>query len=147
MPGDSDITTAGQVAELLQQVDSDSELMVCVDIGKHVHYTIDSAALVTEAGSETVSLAVGKLIERERAHQPLPPNPAEIQAQKHLERVAMNLLMYNTTIAARLAQGHGIDKETVAQVLEELAHAVRTGESAERMDALDDDHTLQELVN
>jgi 3-deoxy-D-arabino-heptulosonate 7-phosphate (DAHP) synthase class II len=70
----------------------------------------------------------------------------EIRSQKEIERTAMNLLMYNTTIAARLAQGHGIDKETVAMVLEDLAHAVRTGDCAERMHALSDDHTLIELV-
>ena len=73
-------------------------------------------------------------------------NEAERAGQKDLERVAMNIFLYNTSMAARLAQGHGIDRELVAQCLEDLAAAVRTGDCAESLYALDDGHTLEQLV-
>lgn len=70
-----------------------------------------------------------------------------IQAwERQLEELAMHLFNYNTTLAARLALGHGIDKETVAESLRSLAYAIETGDVAESMYAVDDGHTLDQLL-
>jgi hypothetical protein len=59
---------------------------------------------------------------------------------------ALNHFEYCVTLDARLALGHGIDRETVAAILHSLAEAIRTQDCAENMDAVDDGSTLEQLI-
>jgi hypothetical protein len=58
---------------------------------------------------------------------------------------ALNLFEFNTTLSARVAIGHGIDRETVASVLRTLADAILTQDCAESMSPVSDGNTLEEM--
>lgn len=58
---------------------------------------------------------------------------------------ALNLFEYNSTLAAKIALGHGVDRETVAMVLRSLADAIETQDCAENMSPIDDQNTFEEL--
>jgi hypothetical protein len=67
------------------------------------------------------------------------------QWKREHDSFALNLFEYNTTLAARVALGHGIDRETVAAVLHSLAEAIRTQDCAESMSPVSDGNTLEEM--
>jgi hypothetical protein len=58
--------------------------------------------------------------------------------------LAMDMFSYNTTVAAKMALGEGIDRETVAALLHSLAEAIRTQDCAEDMSPIYD-RTLSQL--
>jgi hypothetical protein len=72
---------------------------------------------------------------------------ARLAAQWKRERdcFAMNLFEYNSTLSARVALGHGLDRETVAAVLHTLADAILTQDCAESMSPIPDGNTLEEM--
>jgi hypothetical protein len=60
---------------------------------------------------------------------------------------AWNLFEYNTTLAAKLAVGHGFDRERVAMSLHSLADAIANPTSvAEDMSPVHDANTLLHLL-
>jgi hypothetical protein len=60
---------------------------------------------------------------------------------------AWNLFEYNTTLSAKLAVGHGFDRERVAMSLHSLADAIANPTSvAEDMSPVDDHNTLLHLL-
>jgi hypothetical protein len=61
------------------------------------------------------------------------------------EGFAQDLFSYNISLAARMALGHGISNETVAELLEGMAAAVRTGDCAEDTSPISDGHNLEQL--
>jgi hypothetical protein len=58
---------------------------------------------------------------------------------------ALGLLEFNSTLAARIALGHGIDRETVGACLRDLAYAIETQDVAEDMSPVGDGNILAEL--
>jgi hypothetical protein len=66
----------------------------------------------------------------------------EVQERKSF---ALGLLEFNATLAARIALGHGIDRNTVAAVLRDLAYAIETQDVAEDMSPVGDGNILAEL--
>jgi hypothetical protein len=73
--------------------------------------------------------------------------PIDIAKQWKRERdgFALNLFEYNSTVAARIALGHGIDRETVAAILHSLADAILTQDCAESMSPIHDGNTMEEM--
>jgi hypothetical protein len=60
---------------------------------------------------------------------------------------AWNLFEYNTTLSAKLAVGHGFDRERVAMSLHSLADAIANPTSvAEDMSPVDDANTMLHLL-
>jgi hypothetical protein len=70
----------------------------------------------------------------------------EQNAERQREWFAMNLFEYNVTLAARIALGHGIDREGVGAALRSLAYAIETRDVAEDMSPVDDVNTLNHLL-
>jgi hypothetical protein len=58
--------------------------------------------------------------------------------------LAMDIFNYNSTVAAKMALGEGIDRETVAACLRSLADAIETQDCAEDMSPIYD-RTLSQL--
>jgi hypothetical protein len=71
---------------------------------------------------------------------------AERTWEQRKEEFAHNLFNYNITVASRLALGHGIERSDVAAWLRDLAYAIETQDVAEDMSAIDDNHTLEHLI-
>jgi hypothetical protein len=69
--------------------------------------------------------------------------PSEYEQER--SAFALGLFEFNATLAARIALGHGIDRETVAAILHSLADAIRTQDCAEDMSPVSDGNILAEL--
>jgi hypothetical protein len=80
------------------------------------------------------------------AEEPAEPAPVE-EWRKRQEQFATHLFLYNTTLAARVALGHGIPAGAISQYLTDLAYAIETGDVAESMGAVPDGSTLEQLIN
>jgi hypothetical protein len=76
---------------------------------------------------------------------PIDNNKLQEKWKRERDGFALNLFEFNTTLAARVALGHGIDRETVAAILHSLAEAIRTQDCAESMSPVDDGRTLEEM--
>jgi hypothetical protein len=67
------------------------------------------------------------------------------QWKRERDGFALNLFEYNTTLSARIALGHGLDRETVSAILHSLADAILTQDCAESMSPVSDGRTLEEM--
>lgn len=67
------------------------------------------------------------------------------QWKRERDSFALNLFEYNSTVAARIALGHGINRETVSAILHSLADAILTQDCAESMSPVDDGNTMEEM--
>jgi hypothetical protein len=65
--------------------------------------------------------------------------------EQELRSFALRVFEFNSTLAARIALGHGIDRETVGAILHSLADAIITEDCAENMSPVSDGNTLAEL--
>jgi hypothetical protein len=72
---------------------------------------------------------------------------AHIAREEEQERksFALGLFEFNATLNARIALGHGIDRDTVSMVLRSLADAIEFQDVAENMSPVGDGNILAEL--
>jgi hypothetical protein len=72
---------------------------------------------------------------------------AHVAREEEQERksFALGLFEFNATLAARIALGHGIDRNTVSAVLRSLADGIEFRDVAEDMSAVADGNILAEL--
>lgn len=56
----ADIQTVSQLRHLLEDVEDECEIGVCIDTNGHVHYTIDVGAFEVPAEGDSINLAVGR---------------------------------------------------------------------------------------
>jgi hypothetical protein len=124
----------------------------------NAEYVANLDALTNSDDRNTAYRAQAELedIEGGRWHGPRtddpPPSwwhPSEVGSRYAEEQVefAWNLFEYNTTLAAKLAVGHGVEREKVAMSLHSLADAIANPTSvAEDMRPIDDANTLLHLM-
>jgi hypothetical protein len=102
-----------------------------IDLAKEAN---ESAKSTSEIAHRAIEIAQEAIDDSERL--------GEEQAE-----FAWNLFEYNTTLAAKLAVGHGFDRERVAMSLHSLADAIANPTSvAEDMRPIDDANTLLHLM-